>query len=830
MSSADSSHVIDIDVSQEMETSFLEYAYSVIYARALPDARDGLKPVQRRILFQMDRMSLWPDKGHVKSSRVVGDVMGRLHPHGDIAIYDALVRLAQPFTMRLPLVDGHGNFGSLDDGPAAPRYTEARLALAATIMTADLDEDVVDMVPNYDNQLLQPSVLPAAYPNLLVNGASGIAVGMATNIPPHNLGEVTAAAVHLLENPQASVEELMEFCPGPDLPGGGVIVGLEGIREAYATGRGSFSTRATAKVEQISPRKQGIVITELPYLVGPERVAEKLKDAVNQGKVKGVSGWHDLSDRNHGMRLIVEVKNGFNPEAVLAQLYKSTPLEDSFAINAVALVQGQPQTLGLKQALEVFLDHRLTVTRRRSEYRLRKKQERLHLVEGLLLAVLNIDEVIQVIRAADDSEVARQRLMQIFDLSSPQAEYILELRLRRLTKFSRLELENERGELADEIAALEEILASDWRLREVVRDELLEVSARLSTPRRTILVDSEGCVVTARGGQGAKAAPAAAALKTVVKAQVGAAVPLEVPDEPCLLVLGAQGQIVRLPGDEALPREGARGPHDALASTLATRNRAQYGLITTAGNLLKLEAVAIPQVPRPAEDAALDLSSGVEARGLGDFAPDEQPLALVPIDPQGPPLGLITAQGTIKRVRPEYPAKGNKWEIITLEEGDYLVAAGLAPDNVQFVAVSADAQLLRTPGDKVRPQGRAATGVAGMAVRSDAKVIAGCLLSEDLVSSAVVVTVAQASGTLAGQVQTSVKVSPLDRYPMKGRGAQGVRAQRFLRGEESLALAWVGLGPAKALDENGQPLPLPEVDERRDGSGKSLGEQISLIG
>lgn len=338
----DGERIEEIDVSEEMQGSFLEYAYSVIYSRALPDARDGLKPVQRRILYQMAEMGLRPDRGHVKSARVTGEVMGKLHPHGDGAIYDALVRMAQPFTMRVPLVDGHGNFGSLDDGPAAARYTEARLAEPSMAMTEGLGEDVVDFVPNYDNQIMQPGVLPAAFPNLLVNGASGIAVGMATNMAPHNLGEVVEAAKHLLMNPGATLDELMEFVPGPDLPGGGTIVGLSGVRDAYATGRGSFRTRSKVSIENLTPRRVGLVVTELPYLVGPERVIEKIKDGVQSKKLVGISDVKDLTDRNHGLRLVIEIKSGFNPTAVLEQLYKHTPLEDGFGINNVALV-GAPR-------------------------------------------------------------------------------------------------------------------------------------------------------------------------------------------------------------------------------------------------------------------------------------------------------------------------------------------------------------------------------------------------------------------------------------------------------------------------------------------------------
>src|SRR5512139_1863865 len=377
-------HIVDIDVGDEMRSSFLEYAYSVIYSRALPDARDGLKPVQRRILYTMADMNLRPDRGHVKSARVVGEVMGRLHPHGDGAIYDALVRMVQPWSLRVPLVDGHGNFGSPDNGPAAMRYTECRMAPAAMPMTVSIDEETVDFKPNYDSRELEPSVLPSAIPNLIVNGASGIAVGMATNMAPHNLVEVIQALRHLVTHPRAGLDDLMRFIPGPDLPTGGKIVGLDGIRDAYESGRGSFKMRATARVESVTPRRKGIVVTELPFGVGPERVKEKIADLVRAKKVQGITAVDDYTDRTQGLRLVIEVKNGFNPEAILEQLYRLTPLEESFGINNVALVDGQPRTMGLKELLEVYVAHRLAVVRRRTAHRLGRRRERLHLVEGLL--------------------------------------------------------------------------------------------------------------------------------------------------------------------------------------------------------------------------------------------------------------------------------------------------------------------------------------------------------------------------------------------------------------------------------------------------------------
>ena len=834
--------IVDLDLSTEMRTSFLEYAYSVIYARALPDARDGLKPVQRRILFQMDRMGLRPDRPHVKSSRVVGDVMGRLHPHGDTAIYEALVRLAQPFTMRLPLIDGHGNFGSLDDGPAAPRYTEARLAASALALTADLDEDTVDFAPNYDYTLTEPEVLPAAFPNLLVNGAAGIAVGMATNMPPHNLVEVVAAARHLLTHPEASLEELMAFVPGPDLPAGGMIVGLDGIREAYRVGRGKFLTRATAHVESVSPRRKGIVVTELPYMVGPEKIIARIKEAVGSKKLQGITDVADLTDRRHGTRLVISVKNGYNPEAVLAQLYKHTPLEDSFGINNVSLVDGQPHTLGLRELLEVFVRHRLTVVTRRTRFRLGKRRERAHLVDGLLIAILDIDEVIAVIRSSDDAATARTRLMQVFDLTEPQAGYILELQLRRLTKFSVIELEKERDELAREIEALEAILADDVLLRRVVSRELAAVAEQFGTSRRTVLLETSGERVTssasvappeddasgATGGSTVKQAKASAEPMTLMPGS--SPVPLTVPDDPCRVMLSATGLVARTPGAEPVARTGGRRPHDALTSQVATTARGRIGAVTDTGRLVLLDVVSTSEVPRTEE--APGLAGATQVRQLVDIEPEEKVVGLVPVgSADNPPIVLATADGVIKRVKPgDEPRNAESWEVISLSDDDRVVFAGTARDTDFLALVTSDAQLLRFQAAKVRPQGRGAGGMAGISLREGARVIAGAAVPEDLLAEAVVVTVAGSESSLPGTGGGSVKVTPLDRYPAKGRATGGVRSHRFLRGEDELVAAWVGVAPARALREGGKPVALPEADERRDGSGSPLPSPIIGIG
>lgn len=796
----------DIDVSSEMQTSFLEYAYSVIYARALPDARDGLKPVQRRILYQMTEMGLRPDRGHVKSARVVGEVMGKLHPHGDTAIYDALVRLAQSFTLRVPLIDGHGNFGSLDDGPAAPRYTEARLDAAALALTADLDEDVVDFVPNYDNQFMQPEVLPAAFPNLLVNGASGIAVGMATNMAPHNLVEVIGAARHLIAHPQATLEDLMEFVPGPDLPSGGTIVGLDGIKDAYATGRGSFKTRAKVSVEPVTARKTGLVITELPYLVGPEKIIEKIKDGVTSKKLNGISDVTDLTDRMHGLRLVIGIKTGFSPEAVLEQLYRYTPLEDSFSINNVALVDGGPQTLGLRELLQVYVDHRVSVVTRRSRFRLARRKERLHLVEGLLIAILDIDEVIQVIRASDDSEQARARLIEVFDLSQLQAEYILELRLRRLTKFSRIELEAERDKLLAEIAELERLLGSQRLIRAAVSAELAAAAEQFGTPRRTMLTNAKPSVATTGRG---KSAPI-----------------LELADTPCRVYLSATGRALRvdLDPDAQAPRPGRRSKHDAILSVVETTSRTELGAVTSTGRLIRFTPLDLPAVPA----ASIQLAAGVR---IGEYLSlpdrDERVLAIVSLSSEQP-IVLGTETGVVKRVIPgDLPAKPDV-EVITLKPRDRVIGAAQVGDDAELVFVASDAQLLRFAASSVRPQGRAAGGMAGINLAAGAKVISFTAVLPD--DEVVVVTVATNSLTLAGTDTGSAKVSEFSEFPAKGRATGGVRSQRFLKGEDQLAVAWVGAAPAHAVGTDGTPRTLPEVGAKRDASGTPLDAPIGFIG
>ncbi|QZY27864.1 DNA gyrase/topoisomerase IV subunit A [Nocardioides coralli] len=783
-------HILDTNIRDEMESSFLEYAYSVIYSRALPDARDGLKPVQRRILHTMNDMGLRPDRGHVKSARVVGEVMGRLHPHGDGAIYDALVRMAQSWSMRLPMVDGHGNFGSPDDSPAAMRYTECRMAPPAVAMTASIDEDTVDFRPNYDSRETEPSVLPAAIPNLIVNGTTGIAVGMATNIAPHNLVEVVQALRHLITHPDAEVDDLMRFIPGPDLPTGGKIVGLEGIRDAYESGKGSFRMRATARIESVGRRK-GIVVTELPYGVGTERVVERIKTLVQGKKLQGIADIKDLTDREKGLRLVIEIKNGFVPETLLEQLYRQTPMEDSFGINTVALVDGQPRTLGLKQLLEVFLDHRYDVVRRRSTFRRDKKAERLHLVDGLLIALLDIDEVIQVIRTSDDAGTARERLISVFDLSQPQADYILEMQLRRLTKFSRIELEKEQETLKREIEELEAILADRELLRSVVADELAEVAKTYGTPRRTVLLESAGNAAVA-----------------------AAAAPLEVADDPCFAYLSSTGLLARTTTDELPGTGGARSKHDVITSVVRTTARGTIGLVTNKGRVVKLSVLELPTLPASANDPHLSGSNPVSE--FVSLEADERVLALSSLPADGPGLALGTRNGIVKRVNPEVLNR-DEWDVISLKDGDEVVGAvELATGEESLCFVSSNAQLLHFAASLVRPQGRAGGGMAGIKLGAEDQVVFfGALDPAD----AVLVTISGSSTALPGTEAGAVKVTPFADYPAKGRATGGVRCHRFLKGEDALIFAWAGLAPARAAATSGAAVELPEPTGRRDGSG-----------
>ena len=872
--------VHDVDLEKTMKESYIEYAMSVIASRALPDVRDGLKPVQRRVLYSMIELNNGPDKPHRKCARIVGDTMGKYHPHGDSSIYGALVNMAQDWSFRYTLVDGHGNFGSVDgDGAAAMRYTEARLSKISMEMLADINKDTVDFQPNFDETEREPKVLPSRFPNLLVNGGSGIAVGMATNMATHNLGEVVAAAKHLMRHPDATLEELMRYVPGPDWPGGGVIVGRKGIREAYETGRGALTTRSVTHIENVTARKKAIVVTELPFMVGPERVLERISEGVKNRKLDGISGAIDLTDRHNGTRLVIEIKTGFDPNAVLAQLFKHTPLQDNFTINNVALVNGRPHTMGLKEMLQVWVDHRRVVIRRRSEFRRKKALERLHLVEGLLLAMVDIDEVIQVIRSSDDAEAAKTKLIAVFDLDEIQAQYILDLRLRRLTKMSRIELEAERDDLKRRIEELERILASDEALDGVVIDEMDDAVAKYGTPRRTVLLDEdeEGNLtpVVAHGDDGvsanAMAAARAAATVSSAAADVAAAAKaakkagdenatasaLQIDDEPCAVMLSATGLIARTSEDaverwENRSASDGRAKDDQIVSMFRTSTRSSYGLVTSAGRLVLAHVVELPKV---SADGPLSVTGGVKAEELLGMTENTDPIrgerVIAAIDMpstddggQLVPLALGTRNGVVKRWNRESPTTMDSWSVIDLKDDDEVLAAAEARDEDRLVFVSTDSSLLTFEAKNVRPQGRTAGGMAGIRLAEGCSVAAFAVVPDGKVtwnyeegenglfsaSGAVVLTVAGDSEALPGTENGAAKVTPLEMYPTKGRGTGGVRSQRFLKGQDTLILAFVGAYPLHASTQSGAPVELPKPDMRRDGSGTDLSAPIAVVG
>ena len=870
-------NIVETPLNEEMSKSFLEYAYSVIYARALPDARDGMKPVQRRIVYQMGNMNLTPEHAYMKSARVVGEVMGKLHPHGDSAIYEAMVRLAQPFSLRLPLVDGHGNFGSLDDGPAASRYTEARLAPAALGMNADINEDTVDFAPNYDNKLKEPTVLPAAIPNLLVNGASGIAVGMATNMATHNLGEVVAAAKYVMKHPNATLDDLMQIVPGPDWPGGGIIIGRSGIREAYETGRGAFTTRSKTHIENVTARKKAIIVTELPFMVGPERVLERISQGIKARKLDGISGAIDLTDRHNGTRIVIEIKTGFDPNAVLAQLFKHTPLQESFTINNVALVDGRPHTMGLRELLDVWILHRRTVIRRRSEFRLNKAKERLHLVEGLLLAMLDIDEVIQVIRSSEDAETAKSKLISVFDLDEIQAQYILDLRLRRLTKMSRIELEGEKNDLLQKIDELNEILSSANQLDKVVIAEMDYAVKQWDTPRRTILLDEQedgsftpvctknskevnsdsamDAVIAANqltNAQADVAAAASAARKSGDADATSAA--LQLSDEPCAVALSTSGLIART-SVETFNRWQAHSSNifdTPCLNVFTTTTRATYALITSAGRLVIAHVADLPHLNQGDENVSESLSNGVKASELLTSTQSTDPIrgekvvaaiALSESDSKTP-LAIGTKNGVVKRWNFESPTTMDSWSIIDLKDNDSVINAALANDEDRLVFISSDSSLLTFDAKQVRAQGRSSAGMAGIRLNEGCTVSAFAVVAKNDVewnyeegenglfsaSGSVVFTLAGDSDALAGTENGAAKITPLEMYPTKGRGTGGVRSQRFLKGQNTILAAYVGNYPLYAITQRGANVELPKPDMRRDASGTELVSPIAHIG
>ncbi|MBL7254347.1 DNA topoisomerase 4 subunit A [Actinoplanes sp. LDG1-01] len=756
----------------------------------------------------------------VAEGSVVHNCMGKYHPHGDVAIYDAMVRLAQDFSLNATLIDGHGNFGSPDDGPAASRYTEARMSREAMLLVGELGEGTVDFKPTYDGSDLEPKVLPAAFPNLLVNGTSGIAVGMATNMIPHNLGEVVAAARHLITNPDASLDKLMRFVPGPDLPTGGQLLGLDEVRRAYETGRGVVRMRARAQTGPLEGGRgrQAITVTELPYGVGTEKIIEAITDEVKgklivsgpkrgqrqAARLQGIADVKDLTDREHGTRLVIECKVGVNPQALLADLYRLTPLETSFGINNLVLVDGQPQTLGLKALLEVFVQHRYDVVRRRTEFRRTKRQDRLHLVDGLLIALIDIDRVVAIIRGSDDAAAAKASLMQEFSLSDIQATYILDTPLRRLTRFDRIELETEQERLRNEIAELSNILDNFDVLQQLVSDELAEVASEFGGPRRTTLIDGD--------------------LKEVLAASAPAG-PLEVADDPCQVILSATGLIARTAAEseeatEARRRSG-RVKHDAVRAIVHSTARGRILLITNRGRAFKTDVLPLPVLPE--QVGTVSIRGGMSASELVPLEKGEKVVGLAPlVAGDSPGIAMGTRHGVIKVCAPEWPVRSDEFEVITLKDGDeVLEATWLTGGAESLVFVTSDASLLRFPAKTVRPQGLKGGGMAGVNLSADAEVV----------SFNVVVTADNDHGEpmVVTSTGTQTKVSPFASYPAKGRATGGVRAQRFLKGETRLTVAWVGPRPV-ASSNTGDPIELPEPDARRDGSGEAVLMAPQIIG
>lgn len=772
--------IISVDLNSEVETSFLSYAYYVIGERAIPDARDGLKPVQRRILYMMHKSGNTPDKQHTKSAKIVGEVMGNLHPHGDSAIYDAMVRLAQPFTLMTPLIDGRGNFGDRPGaGAAASRYTEARMSNEALLLVNELRERPVDYVPNYDNKMDQPVVLPVQYPYLAINGASGIAVGFATNMAPHNPGEIIDATRWLLTHPNADLEKLMTFVPGPDFPTGCQVIGSDGIKEAYETGRGKITIRAPYRVEDLGRGKKALVFYEFPYEVNSETIIENIKKAIKEGKLQGIADVKDLTDRRNGIRLFIETKAGFNVDAIAASLYKNTALETGFAFNNIALVEdGTPQLLGLKRQLQIFIDHRIQVVTRRTETRKRKRDERLHLIEGLLKALANIDEVIKIIRAASDAEVARTNLMKKFKIDEIQANYILEIPLRRLTKFDQLELKDEKNKINGELKELNSILNDEKVLIALISKELEAARKVVDRPRRSVLVDGS----LAEHLEATKA--------------VAANVNVEIPDEECGIFLSAKNGIVR---------SNKTSSTRSYLSSVKTTTRGKFIAVTNKGRAFRIDAIHVGTKETTANNILPE-----------KLATKEKVIALTPVELEKGQVGglaLGTKNGSVKIVTPTWPVRSDDFTVVSLDADDEILSARWVEDvnNYEFCFVTENANLLRFEAKSVRPQGLSGGGVAGIKLVDGAKAIAFGIISKEEVAKSLVIT----------HTGKSVKATPYDLYGAKGRATQGMRSHKFLKGEDKLVLAAVS--PSGTLfTAEGKEVPTPKIDKRRDGSGVAV--------
>lgn len=733
-----SGKVKTVEIEEEMRRSYIDYAMSVIVGRALPDVRDGLKPVHRRILYGMFEQNLTPNRPYRKSARVVGDVMGKYHPHGDAAIYDTLVRMAQDFSSRYELVDGHGNFGSVDgDSPAAMRYTEARLSPISMELLRDIDKDTVDFTPNYDGSLQEPTVLPSRFPNLLANGSSGIAVGMSTNIPPHNLGEVIDATVALIENPELDSRELMRYIKGPDFPTGGVVMGLEGLREAYETGRGVIKVRGRAHIEQTKSGRSRIVITEIPFQVNKARLTERIAELVRSKKLEGIADLRDESDRT-GMRLVVELRKEAAPQVVLNQLYKHTQLQESFGIIMLALVDGVPRILSLKEALAAYVAHQVEVITRRTRFELDRAERRAHILEGLLVALANLDAVIDLIKKSRTVQDARDGLMMRFKLSEEQAQAILDMRLQRLTGLEREKVREEHKELKKEIARLREILADEKKVRALIVEELTEIKKRYADPRRTEIVpDYED---------------------------------LEIEDliaeEEVVVTITHSGYVKRLPiATYRTQRRGGKGvtgmnlkEGDFVEHLFVASTHHYIHFFSNRGKSYRLKVYELPEGSRTSRGQAL-----VNLLPLG---PDEKICSVIATReyPEESYLVMATRKGMIKKTPFKYYDSPRRDGLIAidLQEGDEVIDTRLTDGHSDLMLVTREGQALRFPETDCRPMGRNTRGVRGISLSPGDEVIAMGIATED---ADLFVITEQGYG----------KRTAISKYPRHHRGGKGVR-------------------------------------------------------
>lgn len=730
--------VVPINIEHEMKKSYLLYSMSVIVGRALPDVRDGLKPIHRRILYAMNELGLTPDKPYRKSATIVGEVMGKYHPHGDAAIYETLVRMAQDFSYRYPLIDGHGNFGSVDGDPAAAmRYTEARMTRITMELLADINKDTVDFGPNFDDSLKEPKVLPSRFPNLLVNGSSGIAVGMATNIPPHNLGEVIDATTMLIDNPECTVRDLMKAIKGPDFPTAGLILGREGFREAYETGRGTIRMRARAQIETALNGKSSIIVTEIPFQVNKARLIESIAELARERKIDGIADLRDESDRS-GMRIVIELRRDANPSVVLNQLYKHTQMEASFGVIMLVLVNGEPKVINLKETLYYYIEHQKEVVTRRTRFDLNKAEERAHILEGLRIALDNLDAVIKLIRQSRTPDIAREGLMREFGLSERQAQAILDMRLQRLTGLERDKIEAEYKEVSELIIKLRGILADERKVMGVIKEELLAIKERFGDPRRTQITDE--------------------ATKLEIEDLV--------PSEDIVVTLTHDGYIKRVPVNTyKSQRRGGKGitglntrEQDFVEHLFVTNTHDFILLFTDRGRMYTIRGYEIPEAGRQAR--------GVSIVNLVSMAPGEKIRAVIPIKEFNPDqyLLMVTKHGTVKKTPASEYDTGRKSGLIalTLDEGDDLIAVKLTRGDQEIIVVTAKGLAIRFPEEEIRSMGRTARGVKGIRLLEGDEVVA-----MDTVKDGADLLIITANGY--------GKRTPISEYRVQSRGGKGIK-------------------------------------------------------